>query len=107
MIKMLEQNVEIKCLARDVLSIKQIIPECERQFSDICEVKTKLKLNFENLPESDIGGIILTSFQGKIVCNNTLRARLDYAIQQALPEVRRNLFSSEQKHVESQPTSVH
>lgn len=49
-------------------------------------------LNFERLPESDLGGVILTSFKGKIVCNNTLRARLDYAIQQSLPEVRSNLF---------------
>ena len=36
---------------------------------------------------------MLTSFHGKIVCNNTLRARLDYAIQQALPEVRKSLFT--------------
>lgn len=58
----------------------------------MCEIKTKLILNFEKLPDSELGGIILTSFKGKIVCNNTLRARLDYAIQQALPEVRKNLF---------------
>ncbi len=46
----------------------------------------------EKLPDSDLGGVILASFNGKIVCNNTLKARLDYAIQQALPEVRKNLF---------------
>lgn len=58
----------------------------------MCEVKTKLILSPETLPESDLGGIILTSFNGKIVCNNTLRARLEYALQQSLPEVRKNLF---------------
>jgi len=47
------------------------------------------------LPESEIGGIILTSFYGKIVCSNTLKARLDYAVQQALPEVRKTLFTTE------------
>lgn len=56
-------------------------------------------MNHERLPDSDLGGIILTSFNGKIVCNNTLKARLDYAIQQALPEVRKNLFT-----VPSSPT---
>jgi len=48
-------------------------------------VKTKLILGNERLPESELGGIVLTSFRGKIVCNNTLRARLDYAVQQSLP----------------------
>ena len=51
----------------------------------MCEIKTKLKLNNEKLPDSDLGGVILTSFNGKIVCNNTLRARLEYAMQQSLP----------------------
>jgi vacuolar-type H+-ATPase subunit E/Vma4 len=46
------------------------------------------------LPETDIGGIILTSFFGKIVCSNTLKARLDYAVQQALPDVRKTLFTT-------------
>ncbi len=100
---MLEENVEVKCLARDSQLIQDIIPECERQFADICEIKTKLKLNNEKLPDSELGGIILTSFQGKIVCNNTLRARLDYAIQQSLPEVRNTLFSSKAPQSQAPP----
>lgn len=59
------------------------------------------------MPESDLGGIILTSFQGKIVCNNTLKARLEYAIQQSLPEVRRNLFSSETQKPEDHTPKSH
>jgi len=89
---MLEENVEVRCLAKDVNLMNEILPYCEREFADICEVKTKLTLGHERLPESELGGIVLTSFRGKIVCNNTLRARLDYAVQQSLPEVRRNLF---------------
>lgn len=59
----------------------------------MCDVKTKLELNHERLPESDLGGIILTSFKGKIVCANTLKARLEYALQLSLPNIRAMLFT--------------
>ena len=38
------------------------------------------------------------------MCNNTLRARLDYAIQQALPQLRSNLFPTPQ--APNQPQNV-
>lgn len=92
MIKMLEETVEVKCLDKDLDLVRELLPQCQREFSEICEVKTELVLGNERLPESELGGIVLTSLKGKIVCNNTLRARLDYALQQSLPEVRKNLF---------------
>ena len=95
MIKMLEEEVEIKCLARDVELVQDAAIRAENQFHEMCDVKTKLKINHERLPESDLGGIILTSFKGKIVCNNTLKARLEYALQLSLPNVRAMLFASE------------
>ena len=62
----------------------------------MCVVETKMEVGKEFLPESDLGGIILTSLKGRIVCNNTLRARLDYALQLSLPEVREMLFSKDE-----------
>ena len=35
---------------------------------------------------------MLTSNKGKIVCNNTLKARSEYAMEIALPNVREMLF---------------
>jgi len=34
----------------------------------------------------------LTSLRGRIVCDNTLRARLSYCLQLLLPEIRNLLF---------------
>jgi hypothetical protein len=34
----------------------------------------------------------MTSFNGRIVCDNTLRARLNYCMQLQLPEIRGLLF---------------
>ena len=63
----------------------------------MCEVHTNLTLSRESLPESDLGGIILTSLKGRIVCNNTLKARLNYALQLSLPDVRFMLFGNNAK----------
>jgi len=49
------------------------------------------------LSSDDLGGVVLTSFKGKIVCDNTLRARLSYCVQLLLPEIRNLLFSESDK----------
>lgn len=43
----------------------------------MCVVQTKIKVNeTQNLTEKDLGGVLITSNNGRIVCNNTLAARL-------------------------------
>ncbi|EEF51297.1 V-type proton ATPase subunit E [Ricinus communis] len=39
------------------------------------------------------GGVVLASRDGKIVCENTLDARLDVVFRKKLPEIRKKLFS--------------
>lgn len=95
MIRLLEENIEVKCLPRDLELVTDAATRAENHFKEICDVKTKLTISHERLPESDLGGVILTTFRGKIVCNNTLRARLDYAVQLSLPKVRAMLFPVE------------
>lgn len=38
------------------------------------------------------GGIVMASRDGKIVCENTLDARLDVAFRKKLPDIRKKLF---------------
>ncbi|KAG0491815.1 hypothetical protein HPP92_005213 [Vanilla planifolia] len=38
------------------------------------------------------GGVVLASRDGKIVCENTLDARLDVVFRKKLPEIRKLLF---------------
>jgi len=43
--------------------------ECEREFNNECEIKTTIIINTNNpLTEADLGGITLTSYNGRIVC---------------------------------------
>lgn len=92
---MLEENVEIKCLKKDVALIKDIVRSSESEFNQMCSVNTNITINErQNLAESDIGGVYITSNNGRIVCNNTLAARLDYSMQQLLPDIRHVLFKT-------------
>ena len=40
-----------------------------------------------------MGGVVVSTSDGKIVCNNTLDARLAIVSRQALPELRQVLFA--------------
>ena len=93
MIKLLEEKVEVQCLKKDLELVKKVAARCEQEFAGMGEIKTKLVVN-ENrcLSENDLGGVILCSYAGRIVCNNTMRVRLEYALQLFLPDIRSQLF---------------
>lgn len=94
LIKMLEENVEVKCLKKDVTLVKQLSAQCQQEFNESSTIQTNIIVNERQyLNESDIGGIEVTSNKGRIVCNNTLAARLDYSMQKLLPDIRSILFT--------------
>ncbi len=98
LIKLLEENIEIRCLRAEEQIVAEVIKECQQEFNQICDIETKLEINKNNyLPSEDLGGVVLTSFKGKIVCDNTLRARLSYCVQLLLPQIRNLLFQDSDK----------
>lgn len=52
----------------------------------------------------DCGGVVLTTMDKRIVCNNTLGSRLDLCFEELLPHIRRILFPSKAAPVET-PTA--
>jgi hypothetical protein len=42
---------------------------------------------------------MLTSFAGRIVCDNTLRARLSYCLQLLLPTIRSMMFNESDEYL--------
>lgn len=103
MIKLLEPELHLKCRKEDLALIKELIPECEREFLATMEkeapegeYRTTLKLiESENMgPEDggDCGGVIVFTPNRKIVCVNTLKSRLDLCFEELLPHIRKLLF---------------
>ena len=90
---MLEENVEVKCLKKDVSVAKELAAQVQQEFNETSSIQTKITVNDRQfLNDSDIGGIYVTSNSGRIVCNNTLAARLEYSVQKLLPDIRFLLF---------------
>lgn len=104
MIKLLEQELIIKCRKEDAGLVQSLLPECESEFSEIMmkecneEFKTKLTLNESEYMTTEqggeCGGVVLYTRDKRIVCNNTLRERLDLCFEELLPHIRRLLFPS-------------
>lgn len=104
MIKLLEPELLVRCREEDVKLIKELIPECERQYVEIMTreahsertYKTKLTLvegEFLTAAQGgSCGGVILTSLDKRIVCNNTLQFRLELCFEELLPQIRGLLF---------------
>lgn len=115
MIKLLEPTLLVSCRKEDAKMVRELIPECEQYFIETMkkeasgekEYKTKLQLvEAENLTAENggnCGGIILTSLDRRIVCNNTLGSRLDLCFEELLPHIRRILFPP--KVLESPPAT--
>lgn len=110
MIKLLEPELLIYSRRDDQQLLKDLIPECEREFVEIMErkasqdgtvhYKTKLTLVLTDFitkeQGGECGGIVLTSVDKRIVCVNTLKSRLDLCFEELLPHIRRILFPAKQ-----------
>ncbi|EGR30819.1 vacuolar ATP synthase subunit e, putative [Ichthyophthirius multifiliis] len=103
MIKLMEQNVELQCKKEDLDLIQSIIYECESNFNTLVIKECKLKnfnckisinkdyfLNDKN--KNILGGVVISCYDGKIVCSNTLDARIEQSFQEFLPEIRNGLY---------------
>jgi len=103
LIKLLESEVNIVCKKEDLELVKSILQDAKSQFVTLMkEQSVKFKSIDVNitvdekyyLPDYIIGGIMMTAMKGKIRVDNTINKRLDLLKQQAIPEIREKLFTS-------------
>jgi len=105
--KIEETEVEVRCREEDVKIVQEAIPIAAAEYKKMTEVEVTLKLDTKYpLPPSPknagpkalntcAGGIILSARGGRILCNNTLDARLQYGFEGATPKIRHILFKTE------------
>lgn len=88
MVKLMEKEVELSCLKKDLKLIEEIKGDCEKTFAELIKneckgavLNCKLNINkFHFLDDGDAkvcGGISLACFDGKIQCHNTVDNRID------------------------------
>ena len=101
LIKIEENTVSVFCRAEDVSVVKKILPAAIKEYVDIMERESGVKLTpkvtvnadrSKDLPETSFGGVMLTAINGKIVLDNTMASRLTLVYEELLPSIRAILF---------------
>jgi len=110
-----DPEVEVRCRECDKQLVKDLIPEAFERFKELYKknmeeehkkkgadfaldfekdpvLKGKIVVSDDALPDSVIGGVVLTAFNGRIVCSNTIESRLAIASEKCLPAIRKVLF---------------
>lgn len=101
LVKIMENDVKIKCREADAGMIngllKSVEAEYKKLFKEQCDMDVKITLRVDSksyLKPNCAGGVILMGHGNKIVCDNTLDTRLRLCFEDLKPVVRSALFPS-------------
>ncbi|KAL2899746.1 V-type proton ATPase subunit E2 [Bienertia sinuspersici] len=103
MLRLKESSVLLRCREMDRKVVDSVLEDAKREYAEKAKVRSptitidKVFLppplsSSEQLGPSCSGGVVVASQDGRIVCENTLDARLNVAFQKKLPEIRKHLF---------------
>lgn len=104
LIKIEEMDVVVYCRTDDIATTNGILKAAVAEYVEIMERESGIKLepnvtmntdSSKDLVESSFGGVTLTAVNGKIVCDNTMSARLELVYEELLPSIRAILFPEE------------
>jgi len=101
--RMEETVVEVTCREEDAAVVKDALPIAQERWHKSKNQVVEISLNTEQYlapsPKNAgksfntcAGGVVVSAFKGRIICNNTLDVRLQLAYEQAVPELRYKLF---------------
>ena len=106
LIKIEELEVEVYCRQADAGAAKKALAGAVEEYKRVMKTETglsvapKVVLNEDAakmLPATCSGGVVLKALGGRVVCDNTLDARVQLVYQERLPVVREMLFGALKK----------
>uniref|UniRef100_A0A1J3CR37 V-type proton ATPase subunit E1 n=2 Tax=Noccaea caerulescens TaxID=107243 RepID=A0A1J3CR37_NOCCA len=104
LLRLKEPSVLLRCRKEDLGLVESILDDAKEEYAGKAkvhapEVAVDTEIFLPPPPKSSdphglhcSGGVVLASKDGKIVCENTLDARLDVAFRMNLPVIRKSLF---------------
>ncbi|KAA3463150.1 V-type proton ATPase subunit E-like [Gossypium australe] len=103
LVRLKESAVLLRCRKDDVPLVESVLDSAKEEYASKMNVHPpEIFIDNVHLPPAPShhnahgpfcsGGVVIASRDGKIVCENTLDARLDVAFNKKLPEIRRWLF---------------
>ncbi|XP_059668164.1 V-type proton ATPase subunit E1-like [Cornus florida] len=104
LLRLKEPLVLLRCREIDAKLVGSVLEDAKKEYAEKAKVLApKVTIDTVYLPPppssaeahglSCSGGVVLASQDGKIVCENTLDARLDVVFRQKLPEIRKRLYN--------------
>ncbi|KMT06492.1 hypothetical protein BVRB_7g156680 [Beta vulgaris subsp. vulgaris] len=103
LLRLKESSVLLRCREMDKKVVESVLEDSKREYVEKANLRAPaITIDKVYLPPppsgseqhgpSCSGGVVIASQDGKIVCENTLDARLDVAFRQKLPQIRKHLF---------------
>ena len=100
----MEEDIKLIVSERDGELVNILIPECQKEYEELMQKETgrvykcKLELDTkEKLKPADLGGVVLITRDGRIVCRNTAESKLLLSYDELLPNIRAVLFPFKSK----------
>jgi len=91
--KVIEEEVDLILISDDVKYMTLMIPELRQIYLDRTGINIKINIDTSiKLPTQEIGGVVVTAKDRRILVENTLVVRLLYLTQQAIPIICTGLF---------------
>lgn len=91
-IKILENKVNLILIPYDVPLVKSMIGELQEIYKANTGMTVKINIDFSKLPIEEVGGVMITSKNRRLIVENTLVVRLLHVAQQAIPLICSGLF---------------
>ncbi|KAJ4957005.1 hypothetical protein NE237_013788 [Protea cynaroides] len=107
LLRLKEPAVLLRCREDDLDFVEAVLPSAKLEYAEKANVYEPEIIVDQHvyLPPAPThhhahgafcsGGVVLASRDGKIVCENTLDARLDVVFRKKLPEIRKSLFGQD------------
>ena len=103
LVRLKEPGVLLRCRKEDLHLVESVLDSAKEEYASKVNVHPpEIFIDNVHLPPAPShhnahgpfcsGGVVIASRDGKIVCENTLDARLDVAFNKKLPEIRKWLF---------------
>jgi len=91
-----EEQITVSCRKQDQSVVKSlmqpVLDEVKSRAKKECDTDLKMQASFNPKPIKCSGGVVVSARGGKVVCDNTLDARLNIVMRTELPMVREKLF---------------
>ncbi|EXC02959.1 V-type proton ATPase subunit E [Morus notabilis] len=103
LLRLKEPAVLLRCREHDLSLVESVLESAAEEYAEKANISPpKIIVDSVYLPPAPShhnahalfcsGGVVLASQDGKIVCENSLDARLDVVFRKKLPEIRKRLF---------------